>query len=148
MSIAAKLDAELKDAMRARDQARLGCIRSVRAKVQEAVNAKGFTGEADDALYVKVIGSYVKSLQKAIDEMKGAGAVADKYRAEIAYLQPYLPQALDEGATRALVQKTIADLGVTDAKQSGRVMGAIMKDHKDEVDAALVKRLVSEALGG
>ena len=147
MSIEAKLDAELKDAMRARDSDRLGCIRSVRAKVQEVVNTKDFKGAVDDALYVKVINSYVKSLQKAIDEMRGAGPVVDKYRAEIVYLQPYLPQLLDEAATAELVKKTIAALGVTDPKQSGKVMGAIMKEHKDEVDAAVVKRLVGEALG-
>ena len=103
-------------------------------------------------VFQKIIGAYVKSLRKGIDELKPAGergqTLRDKYQAEISYLEQYLPQLMDEAATKALVKKTVADLGVSEPKDTGRVMGAIMKDHKAEVDAQLVRKLVSEMLPG
>ena len=65
---------------------------------------------------------------------------------EIDYLSPFLPQVLDEDATRALVQETIAQLAVSDPKRIGQVMGAIMKAHKGEVEADLVRRIAEEQL--
>jgi len=52
---------------------------------------------------------------------------------------------MDEAALRALVAERLTTLGITDAKQSGRVVGDVMKTHKGQVEAADVKR-VAEAL--
>ena len=152
MSIEQRLDEDLKQGMRSKDAARMGCVRQVRSKMQETVNAKDFSGTVDDALYQKVIASYVKQLRRGIEELgEGSGRaqeLRDKYQAEIDYLGQFLPKLLDEGATGALVQEALVSSGVTDAKQAGRVVGGIMKTHKGEVDAAVVRRLVDEALGG
>lgn len=152
MSIEAKLDEELKKAMRAKDAALVACIRQLRSKMQETVNAPGFSGAVDDALYQKVIASYVKSLEKGISELEAAGergqALRDKYRAEIRYLQPYLPSLKSEDETRAIVAATVARLSASGSKQVGAVVGAIMKEHKGSVDPALVRRLVEAALAG
>lgn len=73
--------------------------------------------------------------------------MAEKLGWEVEYLSRWLPKKLDEASTAALVRSAIAELGVAgDSKASGRVIGQIMKDHKDEVDGALVNRLVAEAL--
>lgn len=150
MSIGTDLGEALKSAMRAKEADRVACIRQVRAKIQETVNAVGFEGEINDDLHRKIISTYVKSLAKAIHELLPAGNrsqdLRDKYAAEINYLEQYLPERLGEGETRALVASTLAELAVTDSKQAGRVIGAIMKGHKDEVDAALVRRIVEESL--
>jgi len=149
MSIETELDSQLKDAMRAKDKPLIACIRQVRSKMQEKTNALDFTGEVNDALYVQVIGSYVKSINKAIVEMAAAGErteeLRDQYQAEVDFLQKYLPTLLGEAQTKSLVDATIASIGITDPKQSGRVMGVIMGKHKGEVDPALVKRLVAAA---
>jgi hypothetical protein len=150
VTIESRLNDDLKTAMKRKQADRVGCIRQVRSKIQEAANAKGFSGEVDDALHLKVIGSYVKSLQKGIEELQGGGdrgaELRDKYQAEIAYLEQFLPKLLDEAATRAIVEATIAELGISDSKQSGRVMGAVMKAHKGELDPGLTRKLVDEAL--
>lgn len=150
MSIGTDLGEALKTAMRAKETDRVACIRQVRAKIQETVNAVGFEGEINDDLHKKVIGTYVKSLAKAIQELLPAGNrsqdLRDKYAAEISYLDQYLPARLGEEQTRALVAGALAELAVTDPKQAGRVIGAVMKGHRDEVDAALVRRIVEESL--
>ena len=152
MTIERQLDDDLKSAMRGQEAGKVACIRSVKSKVKEATTAKGFSGPADDALYRRVIVSYVKQLRNALPELEAAGekgrALVESYSAEIAYLERYLPKLLGEAETRELVKRTIAELGATDPKRSGQVMGAVMKQHRESVDPALVKAIVEESLKG
>lgn len=149
MSIETDLADALKTAMRARDTERLACIRQVRAKIQETLNAPDFQGRVDDALYQRVIGAYVKTLRKGIEELSQTGsqgeALRRKYSAEVAFLEPYLPQVKSEAETRALVEQAIAETGISDPKQLGRVIGHVMKKHRESVDPARV-RAAAEAL--
>ena len=55
---------------------------------------------------------------------------------------------MDEAALRALVKERLGALGITDAKQAGRLVGDVMKTHKGQVDAAEVKRVAEELLKG
>jgi uncharacterized protein YqeY len=73
---------------------------------------------------------------------------AAKLRAEIQIVERWLPRGIDESALRTLVQERIATLGVTDAKQVGRLVGDVMKTHKGQVDAADVKRVAESLLAG
>lgn len=153
MSIREDLENELKDAMRSGDAARRNVIRQVQSEVGVAKTAPGFSGEVDDALYTSVIESYVKKMQKSLEEYRGLGErgaeMVGKLEFEVDYLARWLPTKLGEDETRALVEEAIAELGVAgDEKAAGRVTGHVMKGHKDEVDGALVNRLVREALGG
>ena len=137
-------------AMKARDEQELAVLRNIRSRVSEARTAKGFSGEVDDALYLRVIASYVKSMAKAREEfLKGGekGAeLATGLAFEIQYLSEFLPQRLDEAATRELVAAAIAETGASGKKQIGRVMGVVMKEHREEVDAGLLRRLIEELL--
>jgi uncharacterized protein len=153
MTIAEELDNELKGAMRAKDAARRDVIRQVRSEIGVAKTAAGFDGNADDAFHQAVIASYVKKMQKSLAEYEGLGergeAMAEKLRFEVEYLSRWLPSKLDEAATRDLVDRTVDELGVAgDPSAAGRVIGTIMAGHKDEVDGALVNRLVRERLAG
>ena len=152
MSIQEDFATELKDALRAKDQPRKDAIRSVETEVARAKSEPGFAGEVDDELYVKVIGSYVKKMTKAIAEYEDLGErgqeMATKLSYETDYLSRWLPQKLGEEATLDLVTAAISELGINDPGQAGQVMGHIMKTHQSSVDGSLVKRLVGEALGG
>lgn len=138
--------------MRARDRRRMDVIRQVETEVARARTEPGFSGEADDALYQRVIGSYVKKMDKARQEFEAAGErgrpQAEKLAFEIEYLQRWLPRTLDEEATRALVRAAIAEMEATDPKMAGRVIGRVMKAGAGSLDGALVNRLVQEELGG
>ena len=151
MTIKEELSAELIDAMKARDARRRDVIRMVETEVTLARSAPGFQGEIDDDLYRKVIASHAKKMDKAKAEFEAAGergaAMAEKLGWEVEYLSRWLPKKLDEESTAVLVRSTIEALGVArDPKASGRVIGQIMRTHKDEVDGALVNRLVAETL--
>jgi len=153
VSIIEEVKAELKDAMRNKDQARLDVLRQVQTEVSTAKAAPGFEGEVDDALYLGIIKAYVKKMQKAHQQYVEAGergqALAATLAFEINYLERWLPKMLSEADTRSLVAEAIETLGVAgDTKAVGRVMGQIMKSHKGQVDGGLVNRLARELLQG
>ena len=151
MSITSDLAAELKDAMLSKDARRRDVIRQVQTEITLARSEPGYDKSKDDEIVQGVIESYSKRMQKSITEYEGYGErgadMADKLKFEVEYLSRWMPQRLDEAATRALIESKIAELGVAgDDKAAGRVTGMIMKEHKDDVDGALVNRLVRESL--
>lgn len=151
MTIKEQLAAELKEAMLSKDARRRDVVRQVQSEVSVAISEPGFTGEADDAFYEQIISSYVKKMKKSKEEYESYGergqAMAEKLGYEVEYLSRWLPQKLDEDATRALVRESIASLGVGgDDKSAGRVIGALMKEHGDDLDGGMVNRIVREEL--
>jgi uncharacterized protein len=150
MSLEQTLNETLTKAIRDKDQRTADIVRMIKSKIGERRTAKGFAGQVDDALVLDVIGAYRKSLQKALPEYEKAGergqAQAAQLRTEIEFLERWLPKGLDEAALRALVSERLRALGITDAKQVGRLVGDVMKTHKGQVEAADVKRIAEELL--
>ena len=101
---------------------------------EKSAGFKGFTEQSERAL----VSSYVKMLKSGLEQLN-AGELAEKYRAEIALLEPFMPQLLDEAATRDLVTPLAEG-----ARNLGMFMGSVMKQHKGKVDPALVRRIGSE----
>jgi uncharacterized protein YqeY len=149
MSLEEDLRTRLTAALKARDLRTADVIRMVNTKIMERRTAAGFKGQVDDALVTEVIAAYKKSLEKARGEFAAAGAKGLEHIAaldfEIGFLQGFLPAQLDRAAVTAAVRAAIAELGATDVKAAGRIVGAVMKKHKGEVDSALVKE-VAEGL--
>lgn len=151
MSIEEDLRKQLTAAMKAKDLQTANVIRMINTKVMEKRTAKGFSGQVDDALVQEVIASYKKSLDKAAAEFrtvgdKGAEQLAE-LEFEIEFCKRFLPQPLGEEEIRAAVVAAAEELG-KDPKMAGRIMGAVMKQHKGRVEAPVVKRMVDEVLAG
>jgi uncharacterized protein len=151
MTIQEELTAELRAAMKEKDAPRRDVIRQIQTEVATAKSQPDFKGEVDDALYQRVITSYVKKMEKSRDEYAALGErgeeMADKLAFEVEYLARWLPKKLDEAATRDLVREAIAELGAAgDEKAAGRVTGHLMKTRGGDLDGGLVNRLVREEL--
>ena len=152
MPLEQQLNDTLKQAMKDKDARTSAVVRMLKTKVMERRTAKGFTGEVDDALVLDVISAYRKQLQKALEEFEKAGdkgkEQAEELRFEIQFCERFLPKGLDAAALRALVGERMTALGVTDAKQAGKLIGDIMKTHKGLVEANDIKRVAEELLAG
>jgi len=151
-TIKQQLAEELRDAMKTGDVDRRDVIRMIESEISLAKSAPGFKGEVDDELYRQVMTAYSKKMDKARAEYLELGPrgeeMARKLGWEVDFLSKWLPSKLDQPSTEALVQAAISELGVAgDPKAAGRVIGHIMKHHKEEVDGGLVNRLVAAALG-
>lgn len=150
MPLEQQLNDLLKQAMKDKDQRTANVVRMIKTKIMERRTAKGFSGQVDDALIVDVIGAYRKQLQKALEEFEKAGAKgqeqATELQFEIQFCERFLPKGLDAAALRTLVKERLTALGITDMKQSGKLIGDIMKTHKGQVEANDIKRVAEELL--
>jgi len=147
MKLLAKLQDDLKDAMRAGDTTARETLRMVLAALK---NRRIDTGkDLDEGEELQVLTKQVKSREDSVEQYDAAGRkdLADRERAEIEVLKRYLPEQMGEDDVRALVQKTIADLGLSSKKDMGQVMKAILAEHRGTVDGKLVQKLASELLG-
>ncbi len=150
MSIEAQLQDLLKEAMRNKDSQTADCVRMIKTKHMERRTAAGFKAPLDDALWLDVIASYQKQLRKAREEYAGLGERGaenlPQLDFEIEVCGRFLPKMAGEDEVRAPVKEAIARLGVTDAKQAGKVQGDIMKAQKGKFDPTMVKRLIEAEL--
>jgi uncharacterized protein len=148
--IESQLQELLKDAMRNKDARTADCVRMIKTKHMERRTAAGFKGALDDALWIDVIGAYQKQLRKAREEYAGLGPRGQENLPqldfEIELCSRFLPKMAGEEEVRVAVKEAITRLGVTDAKQAGRVQGDIMKTQKGKFDPAMVKRLLEAEL--
>ena len=150
MALEEVLTNRLTQAIKDRDGRTADVVRMLKTRLQERRTAKGFSGQIDDALVLDVIGAYRKQLQKAIAEYEKLGErgaeQAARLRFEQEFCEGYLPKGMDEAAARALIKERMEALGITDAKQVGRLVGDVMKTHKGQVEAGDVKRIAEELL--
>ncbi len=149
MSIDATISAQMKEAMLAKDAARLAALRNIRAAFlteMKKTNAKTLP----DDVCVDLLRKLEKQRKESIDAFDKGGRAeqAAAERAELAIISTFLPQLADEASTRAWVEEAIRTTGASAAGDVGKVMGAVMKAHKGEVDGTLAKRIAGEILGG
>ena len=152
MSIKQQILDDLKAAMKARDKERVGVLRMVRAKMQEAEVAaradRGVDYELEDEGATQVLSSYAKQRRDSIEsyEKGGRDDLAAKERAELAIVQGYLPEQLGEAEIEAFVREAIAESGATSPKQMGVVMQAAMPRVEGRADGKAVSRIVRRLL--
>ncbi|MEZ4383694.1 MAG: GatB/YqeY domain-containing protein [Nannocystaceae bacterium] len=148
-SIRDQIKAALLQARRERDEATKNVIGMLKNKMLSRLK-DGSGAEENDALWLEVIATYAKEVTKAIVKLEEAGdrgaELVDEARFELGFCEQFLPKKLDEAATEALVRKIAAESGISDPKQAGRLTGAVMKKHRDEVDAALVRDIAARIL--
>ncbi len=126
-----------REALKAGDRETRSLLSSILGKFTEAEKDKRFGGWSEQA-ELEVVTRHVKGLRQGIEQMR-EGEVVERYRTEVALLEPYLPTMLDEAATRELVAPLAAE-----ARNLGQFMGMVMKQHRGEVDPQLVRRIGQE----
>jgi uncharacterized protein YqeY len=149
MGLVEQVSEQMKEAQKARDAAKLAALRNIRAAFLLEMKKDGSETLADDAA-TAVLRRLAKQREESIEAFAKAGRSdrADAERAERDVIESFLPRLADEAQTRAWVQAAIAATGAASARDLGKVMGAIMKSHRGDVDGTLARRLAAELLGG
>ena len=147
MSLRDRLAADLKQAMKSRDQLRMDVIRMIKAAVlNKEVELKK---DLDDAEMSRVMTTMIKQRKESVEHFeKGNRAeLAAKERREIAIIEAYLPQALSPDQLVGVVEAVIRDIGATSVKDMGTVMKAVMARLAGQtVDGKQVSDLVRSKL--
>jgi uncharacterized protein YqeY len=143
MSMIERINEGIKDAMRSRDQIRLGVLRMLKSKIL-AADARA---NLPDAEVIKLFKTYYSNLQEALDQAQSANRsdIAEPLKKELLIIQEFLPEVPSLEETQKLVAQAIAESGAKTKKELGLVMKAVMKLNS-AVDGKLAKELASEWL--
>ena len=146
MQLRARLNAEMKDAMKSRDAARLSGIRMVLAAVKN--RDIELRRELNDAEITEAISTLCKQRRESIRLFKEAGRqdLVDKEEAELTLLVSFLPQQLTREELVSLVDKVITETSATSGKDMGKVMKALQPLVSGRADGKLVSEVVKEKL--
>ena len=148
-----KLNDALKDAMRARDTASLGAIRLILAKLKEVdIAARTETsreGVPDDRILSMLQGMIKQRNESVVLYEKGnRPELAEKERAEIAVIERFLPQQMDDAAIQSASADVIAASGAKSVKDMGGVMAALKAKYAGQMDFAKASATVKKVLAG
>jgi len=143
MAMLEKINEELKEAMRSRDQIRLETLRMLKSKIL-AVDARGNLSDAD---VIKLFKTYYGNLQEALEQAQAVNRseTVEQLKKELAIIQEFLPKALSTEETKKIVIQAIAESGAKTKKDLGLVMKAIMRINST-IDGKLAKDLASQLL--
>lgn len=148
MDLFDRISEDIKKAMLAKERVRLEALRGIKKEFLEAKTAKGGDGTLSDEAATKVLVKMAKQRREsaAIYTEQNRPELAANELAEMAVIEEYLPKQLtDEGLTAEL-KKIIAEVGATDAKMMGKVMGVASKALAGRADGRAISAKVKELL--
>ena len=149
MSLEEKINADIKQAMLAKEKERLEALRAVKSAVLLLKTDKNFTGEIAEK-------DEIATLQRLVKQRKEAAIMYKEQNREELYevemfqvgiIEKYLPQQMSEEEIRIALQNIIKEVGATSAKDMGKVMGNAQKTFAGKADNKIVSQLVKELLG-
>lgn len=150
MSLRDRFTAELKTAMLAKDVARVSTLRMITAKLKDTDIAARPGPPVDEAGVIAMLRGMAKSRAESVTMYRQGGReeLAAKEEAEIAVIESFLPQQMDDAAMAAAVDAAVAETGAASVKEMGKVMAALKAKHAATLDMAKAGPMVKARLGG
>lgn len=145
-TLKSRIQDDVKAAMRARDQARLGVLRMVSA----AIKQQEIDGQSalDDTGVIAVLQKMIKQRRDAEGQFRAGGRqdLADQEAFEIQVIEAYLPSPLSQAEIEALVEEVIEEVGASSMKDMGKVMSSLKPKLQGRADLGAVSGLVKGQL--
>jgi hypothetical protein len=148
MTLADKINDEIKEAMKAREKEKLEALRSIKKVIIEAKSTKGAGSELDDEEVLKIIAKLAKqgSESAAIYKQQGRTDLFEQEMFQVAVFENYLPAKLSDVELTEKIKSIIAELGATSIKDMGKVMGSASKQLAGLADGKDISAKVKELL--
>ena len=148
MALEQQIMAEMKDAMKAKDEATLRSLRAIKAEIIKAKTEPGAGGEIDEATEQKFLQKMMKQRRDSLEifEKQGRADLAVKEKEEMAVIERFLPKQLGEAEIKSIVEKIIADTGAALPADMGKVMGVASKQLAGKADGKTISNIVKELL--
>jgi len=145
-SLRARLEQDMKQAMRDKDAEKRDAIRYILAMVKNAeIDKREPLTEADELALLR---TQVKQRQDSIEQFRKGGRedLAAREESQVAIIEQYLPQQMNDQELAAFVQQGIQEAGASTPKDMGKVMGLLNKKTEGRVDGRRLSAAVREAL--
>ena len=149
MSLEQQIMAEMKDAMKAKDEAMLRSLRAIKAEIIKAKTEPGAGGEINEATEQKFLQKMVKQRKDSLEifEKQNRPDLAIKEKEELEVIQRFLPKQMSEEEISEAVKRIIADTGASSAADAGKVTGAAIKQLAGKADGKQISVIVKNLLG-
>ncbi|HYK48018.1 MAG TPA: GatB/YqeY domain-containing protein [Parafilimonas sp.] len=150
MNLEQKVMAEMKDAMKAKDEAALRGLRAIKAEIIKAKAEPGAGGEISAETENKMLQKMLKQRKDSLDIYRNQNRadLAKKEEEEIAIIEKFLPAQLTEDQLKDELRKIIAEMGASSPADMGKVMGAASKQLAGKADGKTISSAVRELLNG
>ena len=147
-AIKLKLTESMKDAMRAKDKARLGAIRLALAEVKKVEVDERI--EPDDTRVLSLLEKMIKQRRESIRQYEDAkrSDLADIEKAEIVVLQEFMPAALGEQEIDAIITQAISDSGAVNPQEMGKVIALVKPQVAGRADMGAISQKIKSRLSG
>lgn len=140
--------ADMKDAMKSKDEAALRSLRAIKAAILLAKTSEGGSGELKEEDEVKLLQKLVKQRRDSLDiyRQQNRADLAQKEEEEIIIIKKFLPKQLSEAELKDMLRKIIADTGASSPADMGKVMGVATKQLAGKADGKAISTAVKELL--
>lgn len=148
MSLEEKVMGQMKDAMKAKDEALLRGLRAIKAEIIKAKTDPGANGQITEDTEMKLLQKLVKSRKDSlvIYEQQNRADLATKESEEIAVIEKFLPQQMSEAELKETVAAIVKELGASGPQDMGKVMGVASKQLAGKAEGKAISTAVKEAL--
>ncbi|MEI9934502.1 MAG: GatB/YqeY domain-containing protein [Ferruginibacter sp.] len=148
MSLEQQIMAEMKEAMKAKNEAVLRGLRAIKAEIIKAKTEPGAGGEINAETEQKFLQKMMKQRKDSLEifEKQNREDLAVKEREEIAVIEKFLPKQLDATAITEIVEKIIAETRASSPADMGKVMGVASKQLAGQADGKSISAIVKELL--
>lgn len=148
MSLEQKVMDELKNAMRAKDEAALRSLRAIKAAIIIEKTAEGANGEISEATELKMLQKMAKQRRDSLDIFlkQNREDLAAKEKEELNIIEKFLPQQMSPEELRTELRAIIAQVGAKSPADMGKVMGVASKQLAGKTDGKAINEAVKELL--
>jgi uncharacterized protein len=148
MNLEQQIMGEMKDAMKAKDEATLRGLRAIKAEIIKAKTEPGAGGEVSAEKEVSLLQKMVKQRRDSLDiyKQQNRADLAQKEEEEIRVIEKFLPKQLSADELRTTLQGIIAETGASSPADMGKVMGVATKQLAGKADGKSISAMVKELL--
>jgi uncharacterized protein YqeY len=152
MDMRSRINAAVKDAMRAKEADRLSTLRLVNAAIKDrdiASRGDGEAPEVSDEAILGILGRMIKQRQESVRAYESAGRMelVEKEQAEIKVIEEFLPRQLSDAEADAAIAAAVTEVGATSIRDMGKVMAVLKGRYTGQMDFGKVGPLVKTKLG-
>jgi len=144
------IESDLKAALKSGEKEKAGVLRFLISaiknfQIEKKMQDKRYLPDEDIILILK---RQVKQRRDSISQYEKGGRrdLAQKEESELAILESYLPEPMSEDEVRKIVEAKMAELGISDRSDFGRLMGVVMKEVQGKAEGSIIKKIVEEKL--
>lgn len=150
MSLEIKVNDQIKEAMKAKDEAGLRTLRAIKSAIIIEKTSEGFSGEMNEASELKLLNKLAKQRRDSLTifEQQNREDLAAKEREELSIIEKFLPAQMSAEELKSAIEAIVSEVGASSPADMGKVMGVASKKLSGQADGKAISEMVKTILTG